>query len=188
MDSIPENIKERLKAILPGFSAYGFNSEGMSANPNILLTNKSTILLRYSDEIHYLFATYDFDPKAPSLDGVRDAFDRVKIVFIRHSLQSENLSAPCHKVPDWVKNFRNTECLILDNIDLHDEDMLDGLKLKFLGILNAEAKDTRQVVQVISKMNRLEFLMYNSIFSQTDIEALKKRLPQLTTFQPSYKP
>lgn len=36
-------------------------------------------------------------------------------------------------------------------------------------VTNYTAKDARQLVQVISKMNSLEFLMYNSIFSQTDI-------------------
>lgn len=187
MDSLPENVKERLNAILPGFSAYGFNLKGMSANPNILLANESAIVLRYSDDIHYLVATYYFDPKAPSSTVLKDTFGKIKVVFIRHSLASENLSAPCYRIPDWIKNFTDMECLILDNVELQDVAILEELKLKFLGILNAKEVDTQQLVGMIGKMDSLEFLMYKSIFSLDDIEKLKKRLPELTTFQPNHK-
>ncbi len=183
LDSLSEKAKDRLNKILPGFSAYGFNLKGMSANSNILMANKSGIILKYSDETYYLFATYDLDLKALSPNFLNNALEKVKVMFIRHSLQGEDRSASWHKIPDWVTNFKNIECLILDNVDLQNESMLKELKLKFLGILSAKIKNTQPFIQIISKISSLEFLMYKSLFSSKDIEELKKVMPQLTTFQ-----
>jgi hypothetical protein len=188
MDSIPENVKERLNAILPGFTAYGFNLKGMSANPNILLANESVIVLRYSEDLHYVLATYDFDLNGPSSNVLKNSLEKIKVIFVRHSLAGENRSAPYHVIPDWVKKFTKVQCLILDNVDLQNATTLEGLNLKFLGILNAENAHNQQLFEVIGKMNGLEFLMYESIFSKGDIEKLTKRLPELITFQLGHMP
>lgn len=183
MDSIPEDVKARLNAILPEFSARGFNLNGVPTHPNILLANESSLLLKYSDEKYFLFATYDFDPTALNMISLKADFDMVKVVVIKHALQVEDRSNPYpyHKIPDWLTNFKNLESLILDNVDLQNDTVLEGLNLKVLGIQKAEPGDSTQLIEKISKMGGLEFLLHRSIFSFKDVEALKLRLPQITT-------
>ena len=183
LDSIPENAKSRLNEILPGFSGYGFNLHGSSTNEHILLANKTAIIVRYSDELNYLIATYDFDPEDPALGRLKDAFEQVRVVFIRHSLKDATPSGPYHKIPQWLKNFKNLDCVIFDNVDLQDISTLEGWRLKFLGILRADNKDVRHLIQSIGRIDGLEFLMYESIFSTKDIEELKKTLPELIAFR-----
>jgi len=185
MDALSENAKSRLKEILPGFSAYGFNLQGMSVNENILLANKTAIIMRYSDELNYLITTYDFDPGNATLDNSKDVFEKVKVVMIRHSLEDAIPSAPYRSIPKWINNFKNLECLIFDNVDLQDTSALNELNLKFLGIQSAKVGDIRKLIEVIGNIKNLEFLMHDSIFSPNDVEELKQSFPDLITFQPN---
>ncbi|HEY5748488.1 MAG TPA: hypothetical protein VIU12_20605 [Chryseolinea sp.] len=188
MDSIPEDVKARLNAILPEFSARGFNLNGVPTHPNILLANESSLLLKYSDEKYFLFATYDFDPTAPNMNHLKADFEMIKVVALKHALQVEDRSKPYpyHKVPDWLNDFKNLESLILDNVDLQNDTILEGLNLKVLGIQKAKL-DSMQLIEKISKMGGLEFLLYRSTFSFKDVEELKRRLPLITIINTSVK-
>jgi hypothetical protein len=183
MDSIPENAKIRLKEIMPGFGAYGFNLHGKYTSENILLANKTAIIVKYSEELNYLIAIYDFDPEDSALDELRYAFDKVKVIAIRHSLQGEASVQNYHRIPQWINRFRNLECLVLNNVDLQDESGLGDLQLKLLWIHGAKFDDVRKLVQAIGKIEALEFLMCDSGFSKEHISELKEKLPRLTFFQ-----
>lgn len=183
LDSISEDAKIRLKEILPGFSVYGFNLHGMSATENILLASKTAIMVKYSDDLNYLITVYDFDADGAVMARLRDAVENVKVIIVRHSLQDQTSVGNYHRVPLWINNFRNLECLILNDVDLQSESMLEGLQLKLLWIQSAKVDDARKLIQKIGKIGTLEFLMYDSIFSAENIHELKAKLPQLTAFQ-----
>jgi hypothetical protein len=179
-DSIPQHVEARLKTILPGFTTYGFNLNGMSANPNVFIANRDAIVLKYSEKKYYLFATYNFDPRDKSLGPkVKNAFDSVKVVMIKHSLVSEDSSQPFHPIPDWLTAFNNIECLILDNILIERPIAFEYFNLKLLAFRNTQVKDMTSLIKVLGTMRDLEFLMHQSVFSATEIDRLKISLPQL---------
>jgi hypothetical protein len=189
MDSIPENARQRLKEILPGISARGFDiTGGMSFNANVLLANNNAILLKNTGGLYYLFANYDFDPEDKSLEKFKSEFAKVKILMIRHSLEGIGAAHSYHEIPEWVENFNNLECLILDNVVFGNEAPIEGLRLKLLGVLDVEMTDIQKVVQSISKIRGLEFFMHNESFSTREIEELKKLVPGLITFKPASIP
>ncbi len=179
-DPIPVHVQERIKTILPGFTAYGFNLNGMSANPNVVTADRNAIVLKYSEEIYYLFATYDFDPlDKSSSPKVASAFDSIKNVIIRHSLVNDNSQKPFHRIPGWLKMFKNIDCLILDNVRLGDDTIFEYLHLKLLAFKNTKVKDMTSLIKGLGNMKDLEFLMHQTLFSDSEIAQLKISLPQL---------
>jgi hypothetical protein len=182
MDSLSESSKARLGALLPGFGAYGFSLTGPSANPNVLFANESAVIFRYSELLNYLVASYEFDPTDSRMNDLRSEYTNIKVILLKHSLESNDTVESLGNIPNWLNAFGNAESLIMYDVDIDSSPIINCAKLKVLGLVNTQRIDVKRLVENIEKLPELEFFIHRAHLTKQDLEHLRQKFPNLIVY------
>lgn len=159
------------------FYSLAADLSALGADASVLFFNEKCIIIGKQGTPYILNASVAFNPSSVPL-ALQDNIYGVESVILSLEMDDEN-SGKNVSVPEWLKSFGNLKYLTLDHLRLTVNFFEDCNQLKHLIIVGGLKQDTMMLIENISQLNLLEYVVHSNFLTEQEILAIKEKSPRL---------
>ncbi|PWG77931.1 leucine-rich repeat domain-containing protein [Pararcticibacter amylolyticus] len=132
---------------------------------------------------YYLIAKPDFKPSdLPS--RFEDIYQKLKRISLTPPEgYGNNFTSVYKPIPLWLSKCTNLYFLQLESLEISDLKLLQDLPLKYLILVNNSLINKKTMIESISMLPQLQYLVYRNDFTPQDTIIIKHKNPKITILQ-----
>lgn len=145
---------------------------------SVIFADETGVITGLNNKMHLLAASPKFSPdRIPAY--LRKDFYNLPNVSFSTGDPFGNKSNEKYIIPDWLMKMHKLRYLLLEDVKLNGLSFLADVKLEQLLLFKIKLENKDDVLNDISKLVNLQYLVTDTLFTPQDILFLKGRLPDL---------
>jgi len=178
MDFDDSTDSSRTVLIRIGGLTTGINKKEMGLT-KVVFADNTAFLAERTKTGYYLMANANFQPTISEIGWIKD----LKVAFLFLPIMDDEDDPKqldiFYPLPSWLSVAGDIEFLELNQVTLSDCNLIDSGHLNFLVLNKVQFEDREKFLHELGKMFGLRYLVHDLIFTPSETEVLKNRMPEI---------
>lgn len=150
----------------------------LGENARVLFFDNTCVIIEKDNSPYILNASTEFDPALLPITIQEKVYN---VVSISLSIPFDTVEGigNAFPMPKWLSQFGGVKYLTLEHINLEPAFFFEHSELKHLVIIGMSVGDKSVLINNISELTSLEYLVYDESLSLDDISDIRKKAPKV---------
>jgi len=159
------------------FYSLATDLSALGEGASVLFFNDKCIVIGKHGVPYILNASMEFDPSLLPI-ALQTSIYNVESIILSLELDGEN-SKKNALIPEWLDGFKDVKYLTLEHLKFSVSFFENANRIKHLIVVGAEKQDVAMLIEYITELKSLEYLVHSDFLMEGDISKIKAKVPSL---------